>query len=141
MPAVFIEHVNLTVADPERSAQLMIDLFGWRIRWQGPARDGGRVIHVGDDHSYIAFFGEAGAYPGPWPKGEPLNHVALVVDDLDAIERRVIAAGLEPINHADYEPGRRFYFLDFDGIEFAMVSYAPVQSAGEMVIEGEFEPV
>jgi catechol 2,3-dioxygenase-like lactoylglutathione lyase family enzyme len=141
MPAAFIEHVNLTVSDARRSAQLMIDLFGWRIRWQGPARDGGSVIHVGDDRSYIAFFSEAAGYPGPWPKGEPLNHVALVVDDLDAIERRVIAAGLTPFSHADYEPGRRFYFFDFDGIEFEMVSYAPVRAAGEMVIEGEFEPV
>ena len=46
------------------------------------------------------------------------------VDDLDAAEAVVKAAGLEPFNHADYEPGRRFYFFDWDGIEFEMVSYA-----------------
>jgi predicted enzyme related to lactoylglutathione lyase len=48
------------------------------------------------------------------------------VDDLDAVERRVVAAGLRPFNHGDYEPGRRFYFLDADGIEFEIVSYQPV---------------
>ena len=53
----------------------------------------------------------------------PLNHVGLVVDDLDAAEAVVIAAGLEPFSHADYEPGRRFYFFDWDGIEFELVSY------------------
>jgi catechol 2,3-dioxygenase-like lactoylglutathione lyase family enzyme len=56
-------------------------------------------------------------------KGAPLNHVGLVVDDLAAAEAIVIAAGLEPFNHMDYEPGRRFYFFDWDGIEFEMVSY------------------
>jgi len=38
--------------------------------------------------------------------------------------RRVIAAGLTPFSHGDYEPGRRFYFFDWDGIEFEIVSYA-----------------
>ena len=34
-----IEHVNVTVSDPERTASLMGALFGWHIRWRGPARD------------------------------------------------------------------------------------------------------
>ncbi len=42
-----IEHVNVTVSNPERAATLMEELFGWQVRWKGPARDGGRTIHVG----------------------------------------------------------------------------------------------
>ena len=38
------------------------------------------------------------------------------VDDLAATEARVVAAGLIPFAHGDYAPGRRFYFLDPDGI-------------------------
>lgn len=126
MPGAFIEHVNVTVRDPERSAQLMHDLFGWNIRWQGPAISGGRSIHVGDDRFYMAFYTKDGADTPEeaFRKGRPLNHVGIVVDDLDDAERRVIAAGLEPFNHGDYEPGRRFYFFDFDGTEFELVSYA-----------------
>ena len=45
MPGAFIEHVNITVRDPERSAKLMHDLFGWTIRWQGPSLNGGHTIH------------------------------------------------------------------------------------------------
>jgi hypothetical protein len=52
-----------------------------------------------------------------YPKGEPLNHVGIEVDDLEAVEEKVIAAGLTPFAHGDYEPGRRFYFLDPGGIE------------------------
>ena len=126
MPGAFIEHVNVTVRDPERSAQLMHDLFGWNIRWQGPAISGGRSIHVGDARFYMACDTKDGAKAPDeaFRKGRPLNHVGIVVDDLDDAERRVIAAGLEPFNHGDYEPGRRFYFFDFDGTEFELVSYA-----------------
>ena len=89
----FIEHVNITVSQPERSAKLLQDLFGWHVRWQGPARDGGRVIHVGDDANYLAVYAEPGkAEERGWPKGAPLNHVGIQVDDLDAVEQRVIAA-------------------------------------------------
>jgi catechol 2,3-dioxygenase-like lactoylglutathione lyase family enzyme len=121
----FIEHVNITVSQPERSAKLLQDLFGWHVRWQGPARDGGSVIHVGDAANYLAVYAEPGkAADRGWPKGAPLNHVGIQVDDLDAVEQRVIAAGLVPFSHGDYEPGRRFYFMDWDGIEFEIVSYA-----------------
>ena len=131
MTRPFIEHVNVTVSDPERSATLMAAIFGWRERWRGPARDGGTTIHVGSDSAYVALStGSGGEHAAQrYPKGEPLNHVGLQVDDLDAIEAEVIAAGLVPFAHADYDPGRRFYFLDPDGIEYEVVSYAAVQPA------------
>ena len=120
-----IEHVNVTVTDRERTARLMEALFGWRVRWRGPALAGGYTIHVGSDHHYIALYtGRSVAYTAEdFAKGRPLNHIGVEVDDLDATETRVTAAGLTPFSHADYEPGRRFYFLDPDGIEYEVVSY------------------
>ena len=122
MASGWLEHVNLTVSDPDRSSILLQDLCGWHERWRGPSQLGGRTIHVGRARDYIALYTHDRA-AGPYPKGAPLNHVALVVEDLDEAERTVLAAGLEPFNHGDYEPGRRFYFFDWDGIEFEMVSY------------------
>lgn len=121
-----IEHVNVTVSDPDRAARLMGEMFGWRIRWRGPARDGGHTIHVGSDDHYLALYtGDKPAYGADdFAKGRPLNHIGVVVDDLEAVEARVTAAGLTPFNHASYDPGRRFYFLDPDGIEYEVVSYA-----------------
>ena len=126
MTQPFIEHVNLTVSDPDHSAALLAAIFGWHTRWSGPARDGGRTIHLGTDAAYVALYtGPAGEHADiRYPKGEPLNHVGVQVDDLDDTEARVVAAGLIPFSHGDYEPGRRFYFLDRDGIEYEVVSYA-----------------
>ena len=120
-----IEHVNVTVSDPERAAALMEKLFGWRVRWKGPARDGGRTIHVGSDDHYVALYtGRSVAYSADdFAKGRPLNHIGVEVEDLDAVEARVIDAGITPFSHGDYEPGRRFYFLDPDGIEYEVVSH------------------
>ena len=126
MASARIEHVNVTVSDPERAARLMERIFGWRVRWQGPSMGGGRTIHVGSDDHYVALYRAKDAPAGDagFAKGRPLNHIGVEVDDLDAVEARVIAAGLAPFSHADYEPGRRFYFFDPDGIEYEIVSYA-----------------
>ena len=124
MPTGHLEHVNITVSDIERSAALLQRLCGWHIRWRGPSMLGGETIHVGGEHDYIAVYTKGAPVAGRFAKGQPLNHVGLLVDDLDAAERVVEEAGLTPFNHMDYEPGRRFYFFDWDGIEFEVVSYA-----------------
>ena len=118
-----IEHVNVTVSDPERAAKLMESIFGWRIRWQGPSMAGGRTIHVGSDEHYVAVYTDPAKTYSRFAKGSPLNHIGVEVDDLDDTEARVIAAGLTPFSHGDYEPGRRFYFFDPDGIEYEVISY------------------
>ncbi len=117
-----LEHANISVTDPERSAALLADLLGWKERWRGPSMMGGLSVHVGADHDYIALY-TSDEVKGEYRKGEPLNHIAFTVGDLDAAEAVVVRHGLEPFGHGDYEPGRRFYFFDWDGIEFEVVSY------------------
>ena len=124
-----IEHVNLTVSNPEQTTEILIDLFGWHIRWQGPIASGGHTIHVGSETHYLAVYATAdsnGCHLA-FEKGQPLNHVGILVDDLDSVEHKVIARGLTPFSHGDYDPGRRFYFFDSDGIEFEVISYSHVE--------------
>ena len=126
MPAT-LEHANVTVSDPAATAAWMQDLFGWHLRWEGASINGGHTKHVGTDTHYVALYS-----PGTATLAEEdsyrtvggLNHIAVTVDDLDATEAAVKAHGFETGNHADYEPGRRFYFHDADGIEYEVVSYA-----------------
>ena len=121
-----LEHANLTVTAPEATAAWMQKAFGWRVRWVGTTQSGTRAVHVGTDSAYLALFG-----PEPGSKAAieryktsgGMNHLGIVVDDLDATEAAVRDAGFKPHHHADYEPGRRFYFFDDQNIEFEVVSY------------------
>lgn len=122
-----LEHINLTVSDTERTAAMLVDLFDWHVRWKGGSIHDGHTIHVGTDADYLALYTMPESTIAPvdsYRQVAGLNHIAVVVDDLDALEKRVVAAGFEPTNHADYEPGRRFYFRDHDNVEYEIVSYA-----------------
>lgn len=125
MTALRIEHINISVRDADRSSAILSAIFGWTERWRGsPATGGGRTIHLGSATSYVALYTpDISPTDSRWTKGVPLNHVGVEVDDLDATEAAVIAAGLIPFSHGDYEPGRRFYFFDPDGIEWEVMSY------------------
>jgi len=125
MPALF-EHANITVSDPAATAAWMGRVFDWHLRWEGEAISGGHTKHVGTDTHYVALY-----TPGTATSSKAssylttggLNHLAVVVDDLDATEARVKAEGFTMGDHHDYEPGRRFYFHDADDIEFEVVQY------------------
>lgn len=122
-----LEHVNVTVSDPETTAAWLGDVFGWAVRWSGAAMQTGRTIHIGTDQGYVALFspGETGTTDdSSYHTAGMLNHIAVFTDeDIDAVEARVRAAGFTPTSHADYEPGRRFYFHDLDGIEWEVASH------------------
>lgn len=121
-----LEHINLTVSDPKATAKMLCDLFDWDVRWEGDAMDSGYTVHVGGGDTYLAVY-TAGQPVRDDPtrrhRRTGLNHIGIQVGDIRACEARVIGAGYTPFNHASYSPGRRFYFLDQDNIEFEVVSY------------------
>ncbi|KWV90659.1 VOC family protein [Erythrobacter sp. YT30] len=126
MPSAILEHANLSVTDPDRSADLFKALCGWEERWRGKSQFGGDTVHVGapgNGAAYLALY-TSEKVAGDYSKGQPLNHIGLLVDDLNEAEKAVSKAGLKPFGHDDYDPGERFYFFDWDGIEFEIVSYA-----------------
>ena len=130
---MFLEHVNLTVSDLKRSIDLYSDLLGMRVRWQGTTTNGSPAAHVGDDHCYLALFQsspELADRPAVDYSAVGLNHFGFVVDDLDAARARLADHGLSAHQEQDYEPGRRLYFFDPDGIEVELVQYEHAAAAG-----------
>lgn len=125
MPAL-LEHTNYTVSDIHATAAWMVDLFDWHIRWVGDSKTVGQSVHVGTKDRYLALYQET---PNPLPAQVSyhtiggLNHIAVVVDDIADMRKRVTMAGFTPGEHHDYEPGQRFYFYDHDGIEYEIVQY------------------
>lgn len=128
MTAATLEHTNLTVSDPDQSAKTLCDIFNWTIRWSGVSMDEGYTVHVGTDNSYIALYTNNKTRA---PKKadhsviKNINHIGIVVENIELTEQRVLEKGFETINHADYEPGRRFYFLCEDDLEIEVISYQP----------------
>lgn len=122
---MFLEHVNLTVSDLDRSIGFYSDLLGLRVRWRRHGGDQPAAAHVGDDRHYIAMFQAPPGAGRPVADYEAvgLNHFGFVVDDLDAARERLSSLGVQPHSEADYEPGRRLYFLDPDGVEVELVEY------------------
>lgn len=121
-----LEHLNVTVKDTATTAKMLCDLFGWNVRWEGASIYEGHSVHVGSKTSYLALYTPQTDTDAPaesYHKRAGLNHIGIVVDDLDAIEAKVKARGYVPNSHQDYEPGRRFYFDDENGIEFEVISY------------------
>jgi catechol 2,3-dioxygenase-like lactoylglutathione lyase family enzyme len=123
-----LEHLNFTVADPMGFADVLCRLFDWKIRWQGSAIHDGNTVHVGGAESYVAIYGgrpgvKLAEMKDRYSTRAGLNHIAVVVDDLDQVEALVKAEGFTPHSHADYEPGRRFYFAGPEGVEIEVVSY------------------
>lgn len=127
MSQAFLEHINVTVSDPEATANRLCELFGWKVRWNGQSIYGGETYHVGGEESYLAIYknpNELKSNSNTYQVLGGLNHVGIVVKDIEAVEERVKKMGLQPHSHADYEPGQRFYFQDEDNIEFEVVCYS-----------------
>ncbi len=121
-----LEHANITVSDPDTFAEILCRLFDWNVRWSGPALNGGRTVHVGSDNTYLALYTNdavANSTQARYRATQPLNHLGIVVDDLDRVEQRVKDNGMVTSKHDDYEPGRRFYVETPFAIELEVVSY------------------
>jgi catechol 2,3-dioxygenase-like lactoylglutathione lyase family enzyme len=120
-----LEHINLTVRDTDATASILGQLFDWKIRWAGAAKDNGRTIHLGGDETYLALYSHDDKHlvDTSHKTITHLNHIGILVDDLDAAEQKIKAGGFVTYNHGNYEPGKRFYFDLEDGIEIEVVCY------------------
>lgn len=128
MSKAILEHINMTVSDPDKTAQMLVDLFDWKIRWSGSSKHNGYTVHVGNDADYVALYTVGDPRPlnddESYRSAGLVNHLGILVDDLDAAEKRVLAYGIKTHSHQTYDPGSRFYFHDHDNVEYEVVSYA-----------------
>ncbi len=121
-----LEHANITVSDPDALATILCKIFAWKVRWSGEALDNGYTVHVGGKYSYLAIYTNDETHKSSensFKTIKNLNHIGVVVEDLNAVEQKVIAAGYHPHNHRQYQPGSGFYFHTLDDLEIEVVSY------------------
>lgn len=106
-----IDYVEFIVADVTRAKKFYGDAFAWSFKDYGP--------------DYCEF--RDGRLTGGFAKGEsrgvggPL--VILYANDLEAVQKRIEAAGGRIVKQAyDFPGGRRFHFADPDGYQLAVWS-------------------
>jgi glyoxylase I family protein len=122
-----LEHANITVENIDASFLFYNALFGFEKRWEGMVTgEAGpvRALHAGDARTYLSMFEAEQKGRGTANYGIPgVNHIGFEVDDLEIYRKRLEELSVSVHLEADYEPGKRIYFFDPDGIEIELVEY------------------
>lgn len=123
----FLEHLNISVINPDKTAKLLCDFLNWTIRWSGDSMDDGYTVHVGSSASYLALYTKKDmrkrrAHNHSY--NHNLNHICVVVDKLELYQKKAVKLGLKPFNFRDYGPCQSFYVIEDDGLEIEVTCYA-----------------
>jgi catechol 2,3-dioxygenase-like lactoylglutathione lyase family enzyme len=122
---IYLEHANITVNNLESAIDFFQTAFpDFEVRGGG-THNGRKWIHLGNDTTYMAINqalnqkSEAKDYTTPG-----FNHLGFVVEDINVIGERLLAAGYKRDYPKQEEKYRiRDYFLDADGNEYEFVQY------------------
>ena len=122
-----MEHANIHVRNIDDSARFLKAAFPeFEIRREG-ANEGRRWMHIGTEDTYIALNESTDEPAEAWVpySGKPgVNHLGYEVDDVDALQQRLTAAGYKDSTYPNNHPHRkRVYFYDADGNDWEFVQY------------------
>ena len=122
-----LEHANLSVIDIDATTRFITTaLPEFSVRGEGVDSAGRPWRHVGNQHFYVALQAVP-HHPGraPYSDSAGMNHLGWEVEDVAALEARMLEAGFEPNMHADaaHAARRRIYFYDPDGNDWEFVQY------------------
>jgi glyoxylase I family protein len=92
--AVRLEHVALNVADPIKMAKWYADNLGMKVMREGPPPINMRFIaDSGGNMMFELYHNPPESVPNYAAMDPLLLHVAFMVDDVDAVRQKLIAAG------------------------------------------------
>jgi hypothetical protein len=123
----YLEHANLTVTDLDATlAFIQLALPDFVKRGEGKY-NGRKWVHIGTQESYLAINEESDHRP---VQGRPLNHLGIVVQDVDAVVDRLVGAGYKRSSQRYEHPYRvREYFEDAQGTEYEFIQYLSEEPA------------
>lgn len=102
---VRLEHIGLNVADPIKAAQWYVENLGMKIVREGPAPAHARFLADRAGNMMLELYhNPPDAVPNYASMDPLLLHVAFMVDDVDAIRGRLIAAGATAVGEVTTTP-------------------------------------
>jgi catechol 2,3-dioxygenase-like lactoylglutathione lyase family enzyme len=122
-----MEHANLHVRHFDDAVRFLKTAFpDFYVRSESES-DGSRWMHIGTDETYIALnetSDDRSANREPYDGKPGINHLGYEVDDVDALQERLVAAGFRDSTYPNSHPHRkRVYFYDADGNDWEFVQY------------------
>ncbi len=126
---VRLEHANITVPDIDAALDFLSHLApDFAVMHDGQNPDGYRWVHFGTPQNYLALEEPHEPTPDAGLKRSyrdyGVNHLGLVVDDVDSTAERLKKAGYKENHVSERHPARlRRYFLDSAGMEWELVQY------------------
>jgi catechol 2,3-dioxygenase-like lactoylglutathione lyase family enzyme len=122
----FLEHANITVRNIEKAVEFIQTAMPEFVIRGGGGTGRDRWLHIGTDDTYIALEQGPDVETNNFPDyvKNDINHLGFVVNDINAVAERLIAAGY-PRNYPRTEEKFRLreYFCDTDGNEYEFVQY------------------
>ena len=122
-----LEHANITVQDIDAATAYYRRLFDFQVLWEGTASGAQgpiRAVHLGNEDTYLSLFEAEKPNAGKADYGVPgVNHIGFQVESLAPYRARLAELGTEIHFEPEYDPGRRIYFFDPDGVEIELVEY------------------
>ena len=102
---VRLEHVGLNVADPVKAAKWYVDNLGMKVLREGPAPINARFLADGAGNMMLELYHNPPEAVPNYASMDPLLlHVAFMVDDVDAIRSKLIAAGATAVGEVTTTP-------------------------------------
>lgn len=124
-----IEHCNITVPNIDEAIKfIQIVAPDFKVRRDETPPSSNRWAHIGNEQYYFALqephIGSEAKKPRQAYKNNGVNHIALIVDDLSAIEEKLVKSGyLRSIDTPIEKYRKRLYFFDSFGFEWELIEY------------------
>ena len=124
-----LEHVNITVRDTDETIRFLRTAFEDLVVRGGGQSDRGdfrkKWCHLGTDSVYVAIEETSIAAKGERVPAETtgINHAGFVVEDVEAIQRKMEQAGYSSAMADPHPYRKRLYATDGDGITWEFVQY------------------
>lgn len=104
-----IKHIALVTDDPVKTAEFYKEHFGLTELYRRPTDTGDKGVWLSDGYIYFAIlkFGTGDAPklgPGQTSDLRGIHHIGFQVDDLEATENELKAAGVKPVPMEHREP-------------------------------------
>jgi catechol 2,3-dioxygenase-like lactoylglutathione lyase family enzyme len=127
-----IKHIALVTDDPAATAEFYKRHFGLTELYRRPSDSGDKGVWLSDGYIYFAIlkYGTADAPqlgPGQTSELRGIHHIGFQVDDIEATDRELTAAGVAPVPREKRDPrppgqgemvGVNLKYLGPDAVQF-----------------------